>query len=111
MVLIDAPSKRNQSYSDRKDTSTMNNEEKILAALEALTAKVDAMDTRLASVDSKVDTLETKLNAIKKDTETILDQTADLTEFKTEISRKVDAALTVVKENTFDITVMKAKKA
>jgi len=52
--------------------------------------------------------LETKTDALGRKVDAIFDQPADLMEFKTEITQKVDNLLAVTKENTSDITRLKA---
>lgn len=86
----------------------MNNEERILSALEALTSKVDALQTDLTAVKADVSEGRKEQTEMKKSVDAIFEQTAGLTEFKTAISKTVEDILVVTKENTFDITRMKA---
>lgn len=58
-------------------------EEKILKAIEALTGKVDDMAKDIGVIKTDITEIKQKVNAI-------IDQTADLTEFRTETSQKLD---------------------
>lgn len=89
----------------------MNNEEKILAILERMSGEIADLKTGQARLEARMDTIEAKVDTIKSDTAAIFEQTANLTEFQTEITDKMDDVLAVVKENTYDITRLKAKRA
>ncbi len=58
-------------------------EDRILNAIEALTGKVDDMTNDLREMKTDVSDIKQKINAIN-------DQTADLTEFRTEMRHKLE---------------------
>ena len=93
----------------------MNNEERILSMLEQLTLDVSGLKADVSGLKTDVSVLKTnqkrleeKFDALTEKVDVIYDQTALLTEFKTEITHKIDDLLIVTKENTFDITRLKA---
>ena len=93
----------------------MNNEERILALLEQLTcavsgikADVSGLKTEVSGITCAVSGIKEKLDALTEKVDVIYDQTALLTEFKTEITHKIDDLIIVTKENTYDITRLKA---
>lgn len=77
----------------------MSNEEKILALLESLQS---TMTTQFGEVNKRLDSLDRKMDAV-------YDQTANLTEFKTEVKADIEDIRAVLKQNTYDIARLKAK--
>ena len=72
---------------------------------------------KLGQLDEKVDNLEQGQQEIKKDLKAVINQTADLTEFKEEINTKVDKVIDelstieiVTSKNWNDIAKIKAVK-
>jgi uncharacterized protein (UPF0335 family) len=72
---------------------------------------------KLGQLDEKVDNLEQGQQAIKKDLKAVINQTADLTEFKEEINTKVDKVIDelstieiVTSKNWNDIAKLKSIK-
>lgn len=86
----------------------MNNEERILALLEQLTCEVSEIKADVSGLKTGVSGIKEKLDALTEKVDVIYDQTALLTEFKTEITHKIDDLIIVTKENTYDITRLKA---
>lgn len=70
----------------------MSNEERILSMLE----------TMQVSINDRFDKLESKVDAI-------IDQTADLTEFKTQTNREIDDIRAVIQQTMYDVATLKAK--
>ena len=72
---------------------------------------------KLGQLDEKVDNLEQGQQEIKKDLKAVINQTADLTEFKEEINTKVDKVIDelstieiVTSKNWNDIAKLKSIK-
>lgn len=71
------------------------------------------MNDKLESLDNKVDKLDNKISRIEKKLDGVFDQTADLTEFKTNVIDKLDELKSVeevTKLNCYDIAKLKATK-
>lgn len=79
--------------------------------VDALSTAVQTIQDEQAKTNERLDILEAKVDAVKADTAAIFEQTVNLTEFKTEITQKVDDMLDITKENTYDIARMKARRA
>jgi chaperonin cofactor prefoldin len=65
-------------------------EEKIIKAIEALTGKVDNMANDIGVMKTDISMVKTDISEIKQKVNAINDQTADLTEFRTETREKLE---------------------
>ena len=65
-------------------------EEKIMKAIEALTGKVDNMAKDIGVMKTDISMMKTDISEIKQKVNAINDQTADLTEFRTETRKKLE---------------------
>lgn len=65
-------------------------EEKILQALQILNEKMDGMARDITDLKGDVSALKDDVAELKKKTNTIMDRTADLVEFRTEIRNKLE---------------------
>ncbi|NLL07086.1 MAG: hypothetical protein GX270_15195 [Clostridiaceae bacterium] len=65
-------------------------EEKIIKAIEALTGKVDNMAKDIGVMKTDISMVKTDISEIKQKVNAINDQTADLTEFRTETREKLE---------------------
>ena len=80
-------------------------EEKILKAIEALTGKVDNMEKGIEDLKTDVKDLKTDVKGLKQQVNAIYDQTANLTEFRTETRqklRKIESSIVVISKENFD---------
>ena len=95
--------------------------------LKQILSKLDSMETKMNSMETKINSMETKINSMEGDIrelkdgqerieekiETIYDQTANLTEFKTEVNIKLDELCdveNVTKLNCYEIAKLKSVK-
>ncbi|MCI6190271.1 MAG: hypothetical protein MR691_10090 [Clostridium sp.] len=95
--------------------------------LKQILSKLDSMETKMNSMETKMESMETKINSMESDIkelkdgqerieekiETIYDQTANLTEFKTEVNIKLDELCdveNVTKLNCYEIAKLKSVK-
>ena len=95
--------------------------------LKQILTKLDSMETKMNSMEDKMNSMETKINSMESDIkelkdgqerieekiETIYDQTANLTEFKTEVNMKLDKLCdveNVTKLNCYEIAKLKSVK-
>ena len=86
---------------------------------------MNSMETKMNSMETKMNSMETKINSMESDIkelkdgqerieekiETIYDQTANLTEFKTEVNMKLDELCdveNVTKLNCYEIAKLKS---
>lgn len=93
--------------------------------LKQILSKLDSMETKMNSMEDKINSMETKINSMEGDIkelkdgqerieekiETIYDQTANLTEFKTEVNMKLDELCdveNVTKLNCYEIAKLKS---
>jgi len=65
-------------------------EEKILKALEALNGNFETLNKKVDDMAKDIKVLKTDVSDIKHKVNTINDQTADLTEFRTETRQKLE---------------------
>ena len=112
----------------------MNNEERILSMLESLTNTIETVVQGQIETNNRLDRFETETNnrlgrletdiidlkvgqaelrasqvEIIHDVKAIWGQTERLTEFEAEICLKVSQLITVTKDNTYDIAILKHK--
>ncbi len=85
----------------------MNNEEKILGLLEQLVGDMAEVKEDVAVLKSDVAVLNAKINIMEGKLNGVYEQVGMLSEFKVEISHKINDLVAVVKQNTFDIAIMK----
>ena len=95
--------------------------------LKQILSKLDSMETKMNSMEDKMNSMETKINSMESDIkelkdgqerieekiEAIYDQTANLTEFKTEVNMKLDKLCdveNVTKLNCYEIAKLKSVK-
>ena len=86
--------------------------------VDSLEARFDSLEARFDSLETKVDSLEIGQKELKSDVkeiksklENIYDQTAHLTEFRTEVNTKLDTLKdleNVTKENCYEIAKLRA---
>lgn len=87
-------------------------------SIQIIGTKVDSLESRFDSLESKVDFLEVNqrelssdVKEIKSKIELVYDQTAYLTEFRTEVNTKLDQLKVlenVTKENCYEIAKLRA---
>ncbi|MGL5617406.1 MAG: plasmid stabilization protein [Sarcina sp.] len=68
------------------------------------------MNSKLDKIDSRVNIIESEVKEVNRKLERVVDQTADLTEFKTIVIDKLDNLIDVeevTKENCYDIAKLK----
>lgn len=99
----------------------------ILNKLDSMEDKMNSMETKMDSMEDKINSMEIKINSMESDIkelkdgqkrieekiETIYDQTANLTEFKTEVNMKLDELCdveNVTKLNCYEIAKLKSVK-
>ena len=56
----------------------------------SMDSKVTSLDKKVSLMDSKVTSLDTKLSSIENKLDAVYEQTANLTEFRTEANAKLD---------------------
>lgn len=95
--------------------------------LKQILSKLDSMETKMNSMETKMNSMETKINSMESDIKELKDgqerieekieaiyyQTANLTEFKTEVNMKLDKLCdveNVTKLNCYEIAKLKSVK-
>lgn len=85
----------------------------ILIKLDSMENKINSMETKINFIESDIRELKDGQKRIEEKIETIYDQTANLTEFKTEVNMKLDELCdveNVTKLNCYEIAKLKSVK-
>lgn len=85
----------------------------ILIKLDSMENKINSMETKINFIESDIRELKDGQERIEEKIETIYDQTANLTEFKTEVNIKLDELCDVenlTKLNCYEIAKLKSVK-
>ena len=85
----------------------------ILIKLDSMENKINSMETKINFIESDIKELKDGQERIEEKIETIYDQTANLTEFKTEVNIKLDELCdveNVTKLNCYEIAKLKSVK-
>ena len=99
----------------------------ILSKLDSMETKMNSMEDKMNSMETKMNSMETKINSMESDIKELKDgqerieekieaiyyQTANLTEFKTEVNMKLDKLCdveNVTKLNCYEIAKLKSVK-
>ena len=85
----------------------------ILIKLDSMENKINSMETKINFIESDIKELKDGQERIEEKIETIYDQTANLTEFKTEVNMKLDELCdveNVTKLNCYEIAKLKSVK-
>lgn len=85
----------------------------ILIKLDSMENKINSMETKINFIESDIRELKDGQKRIEEKIETIYDQTANLTEFKTEVNIKLDELCdveNVTKLNCYEIAKLKSVK-
>ena len=85
----------------------------ILIKLDSMENKINSMETKINFIESDIRELKDGQKRIEEKIETIYDQTANLTEFKTEVNMKLDKLCdveNVTKLNCYEIAKLKSVK-
>lgn len=85
----------------------------ILIKLDSMENKINSMETKINFMESDIRELKDGQKRIEEKIETIYDQTANLTEFKTEVNMKLDELCdveNVTKLNCYEIAKLKSVK-
>ncbi len=85
-------------------------ENEILEILKRLENRMDTIDARMESMENKIETMDSKINRIEHKLDGVHEQTAILTEFRTETNLKFDKLINVTKDNCFEIANLKIIK-
>ena len=85
----------------------------ILIKLDSMENKINSMETKINFIESDIRELKDGQKRIEEKIETIYDQTANLSEFKTEVNIKLDELCdveNVTKLNCYEIAKLKSVK-
>ena len=78
-------------------------EKEILELLKAMQNDIKSMNERLTEIEEGQQRIEKKLDGVHE-------QTADLTEFRTDTTNKLDKLINVTKDNCYEIANLKIVK-
>ncbi len=78
-------------------------EKEILELLKAMQNDIKSMNERLTGIEEGQQRIEKKLDGVHE-------QTADLTEFRTDTTNKLDKLINVTKDNCYEIANLKIVK-
>lgn len=78
-------------------------DKEILELLKAIQSDINNMNERLTGLEEGQKRIEKKLDSV-------YDQTADLTEFRTDTTSKLDKLINVTKDNCYEIANLKIVK-
>ena len=78
-------------------------DKEILEILKRLESKIDKMEQEQTKTNERLNNIETKLDGV-------VEQTVNLTEFKTDAIEKLDKLINVTKDNCYEISNLKIVK-
>lgn len=71
---------------------------------------LQSMNERLIRIETEQTKTNERLDRIEKKIDSVYDQTADLTEFRTDTTSKLDKLINVTKDNCYEIANLKIVK-
>lgn len=85
-------------------------ENQILELLQSMKIQLDSLQQEQQKTNERLANLEDGQERIEKKLDSISDQTADLIEFRTDTTEKLDKLINVTKNNCFEIMNLKIVK-